>query len=167
MNESDLIDKLKEIEDCKQKIIKIFRENIENVNLIIIYSLDEGDFLNDTSSYIPGVSFSNTPINRVKWNTVGFEKKVFFLKNEAFFDVSTNASSFYIKEPFLSTKVQVADDDIIIEYISFVLSQKKVLMQKLKGRAASWESMPKALENFMNESKSEIKNNFCLTKSST
>jgi hypothetical protein len=156
MNENDLTSILDKIQECSQKEIKIIKKYLAKMNFIILKSLDDNEKLIENNNYIPDMPQPCFSPKCVYWCTIDNEKKIIYKKDMTSFDVSDNASRIYIETSFYNLKLELPDNEIITEYISFVLSQKEKIFEHLKNKEHNLEKMPDVLEKFINEIKSKI-----------
>jgi hypothetical protein len=151
MNESDLIVKLDEIQECKNKVVEYFRQNLDKINEIIISSLMPGENLIGAQPF-----FGQNNFNQVFWNYFGEEKKVIFIKNAKMYDVSDSKNSIYIGFFPYTNKIEFANDELIIEYVNCVISEKEEIINKLENKINYLKNNSIELEKFINIIKEKL-----------
>ena len=156
MNEVDLIRKLEEINECKKQSINFIKQNIGIINEIIYNSFAPGEFLSEKINVNP---FQMISQKAVVWNFLGSMKNIFFIKNNTWFNVACENNSIYIGFPPNAQKIEAADDDIVIEYVEFVLSNKNIISNKIDLKIKGLQEMPDKMNNFINYFQDKIKTN--------
>jgi spore cortex formation protein SpoVR/YcgB (stage V sporulation) len=147
MNDVELIKKLNDINECKKQAIDYIKQNIGVINEIIFNSFNAGEYLSEQNNSNP---FQMIPQKAILWNFLGDKKNVFFIKNNIWFSISSEASSIYLGFPPNTTKIESADDDIITEYIEFVLSNKNTISNRIDSQIESLKTSPEKINDFIN-----------------
>ena len=143
MNDSDLIRKLNEINEYKKQSMDLIKQDIGIINEIIYNSLNAGEVLYEQS-------FPIIPQKAVMWNFLGGIKNIFFIKNSVWFNITCENNVGYLGIPPNTIKVESANDDIIIEYIEFLLSNKNIILSKIDLKLKTLKKVPEQLRNFIN-----------------
>lgn len=159
MNDVDLIRKLEEINECKKQSIDLIKQNIVIINEIIYNSLNAGELLFEQNNF----NSMNLP-RAVVWYLLGNMKYVFFIKNNTWFNiVCKNSSTYigflphYIDSSQKTQKTESADDDIVIEYIEFILSNKIFISDKIDSKIESLKQRPEQMDIFINNFRDKLK----------
>lgn len=162
MNDVDLIRKLEEINECKQQSIDLIKQNIGIINEIIYNSLDPGILFSEQNTMnLPNIM---NPSRAVIWCYMCNIRYVFFIRNNIYFNIACENSATYIgflpnyMPPFLAgQKTESADDDILIEYIEFILSSKIFISNKIDSKIESLKQFPERMYDFINDFRDKLK----------
>ena len=153
MNDVDLIKKLNEINECKKKSVYFIKQNIRIVNEIVYNSLYSGEFLLIQNNLNP---FPMVQKN-VVWYFLNDTNCIFFIKNNIWFNISCENSSVYFIYPSHIQKVESVDDDIVVEYIEFILSHKNIISDRLDSKIECLKPLPEQMDSFINCFRDKLK----------
>ena len=156
MNDVDLIRKLEKINECKKQSIDLIKQNIVIINEIIYNSLNVEEPLFEQNTM--------NPQRAVIWCSIWNMKYVFFIRNNIYFNIACENSATYIgflpnymSSILAGQKTVSADDDILIEYIEFILSNKIFISSKIDLKIESLKQHPEQMDNFINYFRDKLK----------
>ena len=152
----DLIEKLNEINKCKKEAIAFIKQNIGIINEIIYNSFDPGEFLREKNNANP---FQMISQKAVVWNFLGNMKNIFFIKNNIWFNIACENRSIYIGFLPNVQKIESADDDTVIEYIEFIISNKNTISNRMDLKIKKLQTTPEQMNDFINDFQDKINTN--------
>ena len=86
-------------------------------------------------------------------------KNIFFIKNNIWFNIACENSSIYIGFLPNVQKIESADDDTVIEYIEFIISNKNTISNRMDLKIKKLQTTPEQMNDFINDFQDKINTN--------